>query len=222
MSSILATISSWLLDIISALGLPGIVLLMALESACLPIPSEIVMPFAGYLVSTGRFELWEVALAGALGSNLGSWVAYAVGARGGRKLIGRMTRRSMFGIDELGMAERFFARYGASATFFSRMLPVVRTFIALPAGMAHMNQLKFHAYTFAGSFIWCLGLAWLGKLLGQHWGDSPALHMAFHVADAVMVVSLVAAGLWYWRRRRRAAAVTSAVVEPGAAPDRLD
>ena len=222
MSSILATVSSWILDVISALGLPGIVLLMALESACLPIPSEIVMPFAGYLVSTGRFGLWEVALAGAIGCNLGSWVAYTVGARGGRKMIERMSRRSVFGAHELAMSERFFARYGASATFFSRMLPVVRTFIALPAGMAHMNQVKFHLYTFAGSFIWCLGLAWIGKILGQHWDDSPALKTAFHVADVIMVVALVAAGIWYWRRRRRAAAVSPVLAEPGAAPERLD
>ena len=210
MSSILATVSSWVLDVISAMGLPGIVLLMAPESACLPIPSEVVMPFAGYLVSTGRFELWEVALAGAIGCNLGSWVAYAIGARGGRKMVERFGRHSVFGVNELALSERFFARYGASATFFSRMLPVVRTFIALPAGMAHMNQLKFHAYTFAGSFIWCLGLAWMGKILGQNWNDSPALHTAFHVADAVIVVALVVAGIWYWRRRRKAVVVEAA------------
>ncbi|MBO0903230.1 DedA family protein [Jiella sonneratiae] len=206
MSSILATVSSWILAVISGLGLPGIVLLMALESACLPIPSEIVMPFAGYLASTGRFDLWAVALAGAIGCNLGSWAAYAVGARGGRRLVEKWSRHSIFGPRELGLAERFFARYGPSATFISRMLPVVRTFIALPAGMAHMNQTKFHVYTFVGSFIWCLGLAWIGKLLGDHWNDSPALKTAFHVADVVIGLALVAAAVLYWRHRRRQAA----------------
>tara|TARA_R110002020_G_scaffold227120_1_gene437739 strand:- start:203 stop:856 length:654 start_codon:yes stop_codon:yes gene_type:complete len=215
MSSILATVSAWLVAVISTLGLPGIVLLMALESACLPIPSEIVMPFAGYLVSTGRFDLWAVALAGAIGCNLGSWAAYALGAKGGPKMVARISRHSVFGPGELAMAERFFARYGASATFFSRMLPVVRTFIALPAGLAHMNQLKFHLYTFAGSFVWCLALAWIGQLLGQHWSDSPALHTAFHVADALIVVLLAAGAFWYWRRRRRQTAM-----EREAGPDR--
>ncbi|MBO0664260.1 DedA family protein [Jiella sp. MQZ9-1] len=205
MTSIIATLSAWVLAVISALGLPGIAVLMALESACLPIPSEIVMPFAGYLASTGRFDLIMVSLAGAIGCNLGSWAAYAVGARGGRKLIERWSHKAIFSERELVLSEKFFARYGASAVFLARLLPVVRSFIAVPAGMARMNRLTFHLYTFAGSFIWCLGLAWVGKLLGDHWNDSPAMKTAFHIADAVMILALIAAGIWYWRRRRRQA-----------------
>ena len=206
MHSILATISSWVLEVISFMGLPGIALLMALESACLPIPSEIVMPFAGYLVSTGRFELWSVALVGAIGCNIGSLAAYLVGAHGGRKMVERWSHHSIFGPRELGLAERFFERWGASATLIGRLLPVVRTFIALPAGMARMNQTRFHIYTFVGSFFWCLALAWVGELLGKNWDNSPALQTAFHVADVVIVVALIAGAVWFWRSRHKLAA----------------
>ncbi|MEN3791209.1 DedA family protein [Fulvimarina sp. MAC3] len=197
-------LTSALTAVMTALGLPGIVLLMALESACLPIPSEIVMPFAGYLVFKGTMSLWAVAFAGTIGCNLGSFVAYEVGARGGRQVIERWTRHSIFGAHELKLADRFFARYGSRAVFFSRMLPIVRTFVALPAGMTGMNRVKFHLYTFAGSFPWCLGLAWIGMTLGEHWNDSPALSTAFHIADAVMVAAILAAIVWYVRQRYRA------------------
>ncbi|MCB8840548.1 DedA family protein [Aurantimonas sp. VKM B-3413] len=206
MHSLLATISSWLLDVISFMGLPGVALLMALESACLPIPSEIVMPFAGYLVSTGRFDLWSVALAGAIGCNLGSLAAFLVGAHGGRRVVERWSHHSILGPRELDLAERFFERWGASATLIGRLLPVVRTFIALPAGMARMNQARFHIYTFVGSFAWCLALAWIGEILGKNWGDSPALQTAFHVADVMIVAALVAGVVWFFRSRRKLAA----------------
>ncbi|MCW4115060.1 DedA family protein [Aurantimonas sp. MSK8Z-1] len=207
MHGILQTLSDAIIALISSTGLLGVALLMALESACLPIPSELIMPFAGYLVSTGQFSLIGVALAGAIGCNIGSLVAYQIGARGGRPLVERWSDKTMFGKHELDLAERFFARWGASATFVGRLLPVVRTFIALPAGIARMNPVVFHVYTFVGSFIWCLGLAWVGQLLGAHWNDSAAMKTAFHVADVVIVLAVVAALVWYLRRRRRASAV---------------
>ena len=202
--AILSSMTDTILAVISAGGLPGIVLLMALESACIPIPSEIVMPFAGYLVSTGQFSLWSVALAGAVGCNIGSLVAYEIGARGGRPMVEKFSRHSLFGAHELRLAEAFFERWGAGATFFGRLLPVVRTFLALPAGLARMNRLQFHAYTFVGSFLWCLALAWVGKALGRNWNDSAALSTAFHVADVVIVLALVAGLVWYLRYRKRA------------------
>ena len=201
--AILSSVTDTILAVISAGGLPGIVLLMALESACIPIPSEVVMPFAGYLVSTGQFSLWSVALAGAVGCNIGSLVAYEVGARGGRPMVEKFSRHSLFGAHELKLAEAFFARWGASATFFGRLLPVVRTFLALPAGMARMNRVRFHAYTFVGSFLWCLALAWVGKALGKNWDNSAALSTAFHVADVVIVLALVAGFVWYLRYRKQ-------------------
>ncbi|KAB0679362.1 DedA family protein [Aureimonas leprariae] len=207
MESLLAPLVSAVLALISFGGHAGVALLMALESACIPIPSEIIMPFAGYLVSTGRFELWSVALAGAVGCNIGSHVAYVIGAKGGRPLAERWSRHSMFGKRELQLADWFFERYGLWAMFFGRLLPVVRTFIALPAGIARMNLVVFHATTFVSSLIWCYALAYVGMRLGAGWHDSPIMKTAFHVADAVIVVALVAGAIWLWvdfRKKRRA------------------
>lgn len=204
MNSIVASISGAVVSMISAGGLPVILLLMALESACVPIPSEIIMPFAGYLVSQGQFSLVAVATAGAIGCNLGSAAAYLVGSRGGRALVERWSRHSVFGVAELRIAEGFFRRFGSAATFFGRLLPVVRTFIALPAGLARMNVWAFHAFTFVGSWIWCWALAYVGMTLGDHWGDDPRLKSAFHVADALVLAALAGLAGWYLLRRRRA------------------
>jgi membrane protein DedA with SNARE-associated domain len=128
------------LRVISSLGYAGIVLLMAIESACIPLPSEVIMPFSGYLVYTGRFNLWWVATMGALGCNAGSLVAYEIGAYGGRRLIERFGQYILLSRHELDLADRFFARWGSATVFFSRLLPVIRTFIALPAGVARMPR----------------------------------------------------------------------------------
>ena len=202
MTGIFASIAAAIVWVISAGGLPGIMVLMALESACIPIPSEIVMPFAGYLVSTGRFSLVAVATAGAIGCNLGSALAYLVGARGGRVLVERLSGHSVFGPTELALAERFFQRFGSVATFLGRLLPVVRTFIALPAGLARMNVWTFHAYTFAGSWLWCWALAYVGMVLGNHWDNDPRLQWAFHTADALIILTLLGLAIWFGLRRR--------------------
>lgn len=181
---------------------------MALESACLPIPSEIIMPFAGYLVSTGRFDLVLVATAGAIGCNLGSAVAYVVGAYGGRRFIERYGRYILLDTHELARVDRLFARYGNVVVFVSRLLPGVRTFIALPAGIARMRQLPFHIYTFLGSWPWCFGLAYVGLKLGERWNTDPALRAAmqkfevFVVVGAVLLLAVYAR--WRWRNRMRA------------------
>ena len=193
---------------ISGGGYLGVAVLMALESACLPIPSEIIMPFAGYLVSTGRFDLALVATAGALGCNLGSAVAYAVGAYGGRRFIERYGRYVLLDMHELARVDRLFARYGNIVVFVSRLLPGVRTFIALPAGIARMRQLPFHVYTFLGSWPWCFGLAYVGYRLGERWNNDPALRAAMQRFEIVVVVgalALLAVYLrWRWRNRGRA------------------
>ncbi|KAA0585480.1 DedA family protein (plasmid) [Azospirillum oryzae] len=178
-------------------------MLMALESACIPLPSEVIMPFAGYLVSTGHFNLMLVASVGAIGCNLGSEIAYAVGRRGGRPLIRRWGRYVLLDEHDLDLAERFFSRLGGPAVLVARMLPVVRTFIALPAGMAGMPRLRFHLYTFIGSWPWCFGLAYVGYALGERWNSDPTLRDWMHRFDMLVIVVIVAAVAWFlWRRLR--------------------
>jgi membrane protein DedA with SNARE-associated domain len=195
-----------IISVISKLGYPGIVLLMGIESACIPLPSEVIMPFSGYLVSTGRFKLIWVALAGAVGCNLGSLVAYYVGAWGGRPLAEKYGRLVWVSRHDLEMADRFFARYGNWAVFIARLLPVVRTFIALPAGIARMNLLRFNIYTFLGSLPWCWVLAYVGYKLGPRW---PILREYFHRFDLVIAVAFAAAVAWFihnrWKNRLRSA-----------------
>jgi membrane protein DedA with SNARE-associated domain len=201
--TILAALATFVIGVISAGGYLGIVVLMAIESACIPLPSELIMPFAGYLVSTGRFTLFWAATAGAIGCNLGSIVAYEIGKRGGRPLAERWGRYLLIGADELDMADRFFARWGSIAVLVGRLLPVVRTFIAFPAGVARMRLVPFHIYTFVGSWPFCFFLAWVGMKLGDQWHSDPRLKAAFHRLDAVIGVVLVAAvGLYIWHRVR--------------------
>ncbi|HUK58249.1 MAG TPA: DedA family protein [Stellaceae bacterium] len=188
---------------ISSAGYGGIVLLMAIESACIPLPSEVIMPFSGYLVSTGRFDLALVATAGALGCNVGSTVAYVIGAYGGRRLVERYGALVLIGRRELALADWFFARWGGPAVFVARLLPVVRTFIALPAGIARMGQLRFQLYTFAGSWPWCYGLAYVGARLGERWNSDPALKQFFHRFDGLIVVLVLASAAWFvWTHLR--------------------
>jgi membrane protein DedA with SNARE-associated domain len=184
---------------IASAGYGGIVLLMAIESACIPLPSEVIMPFSGYLVSTGRFDLALVATAGAIGCNIGSTIAYAVGAYGGRPLVERYGALVLVGRRELALADWFFARWGGPAVFIARLLPLVRTFIALPAGIARMKQVPFQLYTFAGSWPWCYGLAYIGARLGARWNSDPSLKEFFHRFDGAIVVLVLAAAAWFVR-----------------------
>jgi len=200
-AKIIAALSAFIISVISAGGYLGIAILMAIESACIPLPSEIIMPFSGYLVYLGRFKLLWVATVGALGCNLGSAIAYAVGYYGGRPLVEKYGSYILLSRHELDWADRFFARYGNITVFVSRLLPVIRTFIALPAGVARMNQPKFHFYTFIGSWPWCLGLAFVGMKLGQRWDTDPRLRIWFHRFDAVILaVILIGIVVFVWTR----------------------
>lgn len=194
-------LAGFIITILQASGYFGVLGLMAIESACLPLPSEIILPFAGYLVSTGRLDLYLVATVGALGCNLGSAVAYEVGAYGGRPAVRRWGRYVLLTEDDLKKTEWFFNRFGGPAVFIGRLLPVIRTFIALPAGIAHMPRLRFHIYTFAGSWPWCFFLAWIGMKLGNAWGTNGRLHEVFHYFDyGVGVVALIVVGRFVWSR----------------------
>lgn len=196
-------LSVFIVGTISLLGYSGVVLLMAIESACIPLPSEIIMPFSGYLVYTGRFNLWAVGLAGAFGCVLGSLVAYWVGMYGGRPLIEKYGRYVLVSPHDLDLADRWFARFGEVIVFASRLLPAVRTFIAFPAGVARMNLKKFVIYTFAGSLPWCLGLAYVGQRLGEKWDKDPTLKNLFHRFDFVIGILIVLAATWWvWRHVR--------------------
>jgi len=195
---ILSGLSGLIIGTISALGYGGIVLMMAIESACVPLPSEVIMPFSGSLVASGRFGLNKVAIAGAVGCLLGSYVAYFAGAHGGRRFLERHGRWLLIAPHELEVADRFFEKWGSPAVFFSRLLPVVRTFIAFPAGVARMRLLPFTIYTLIGSYIWCLVLAYAGLKLGQHWKE---LAPYFHRFDtAIGLLLAIGIGLLLYNR----------------------
>src|SRR5437588_10252259 len=191
---ILAIIFVFIKSVIASTGYGGLVILVAIESACIPLPSELIMPFAGYLVHEGSMKLIWVATAGAIGCNLGSLIAYEIGYYGGRPLVEKYGRWILLSRRELDWADRFFQRWGYLAVFVARLLPVVRTFIALPAGLASMPRGRFHLYTFLGSWPWCLGLAWLGMKLGENWRE---LGKYFNSFDAVIGSILFARLIWF-------------------------
>lgn len=178
---------------------------MGIESACIPLPSEIIMPFSGYLVYTGRFQLVWVATAGAIGCNLGSAVAYWIGAHGGRPLVERFGRYVLLSRHDLDRTTNFFLKYGSITVFLARLLPVVRTFIALPAGIARMPLWRFHIYTFLGSWPWCFALAYVGVRLGRSWETDPRFKAIFHRFHLGVEVVLLAAIIWFvwshWKQR---------------------
>lgn len=191
-------ISTWYLSG----GYLGIVLAMALESCCVPLPSEIVMPLAGFfaVLYPQRFSLVGVALAGAVGCLIGSAAAYGIGRAGGRPLLLRYGRYVLISQADSDRADRLFARHGNAVTFFSRLLPVIRTYISLPAGIARMDFTRFGVYTLLGSLPWCLALAWVGTKLGE---NSRELGTVFHGLDVVILGALVVAvGLYVWRHIR--------------------
>ena len=166
---ILAVLFVFIKSVMVSTGYAGIAILMAIESACIPLPSELIMPFAGYLVFEGTMKLVWVATAGAIGCNLGSLIAYEIGYYGGRPLVEKYGSYILLSRRELDWADRFFHRWGDAAVFVARLLPIIRTFIALPAGVARMPRGKFHMYTFLGSWPWCFLLAYFGTKLGANW-----------------------------------------------------
>ena len=202
---ILAFLVQFVTHVIDSGGYAGIVVLMAIESACIPLPSEIIMPFAGYLAYKGSFSLLWVATAGAIGCNLGSVIAYWIGAKGGRPLVERYGKWVLMSRHDLDRMTDFFTRHGAITVLLGRLLPVVRTFIAFPAGIARMPQLRFHIYTFVGSWPWCFALAYAGKKLGESWNDpNSPFHELFHRFHTVVVVLLLAAVVWFlWSHLKR-------------------
>lgn len=201
LEKLIAILASWIIAVISSLGYGGIVLLMGIESACIPLPSEIIMPFSGYLVFKGQMTLWGVALAGAVGCVVGSIPAYYLGMYGGRPLVEKYGKWILISHHDLHLADRWFEKQGEITIFIGRLLPAVRTFIAFPAGIARMHMGRFIAYTFVGSLIWCYVLAYAGMKMGENW---ESLKVVFHQFHHVIAISAVVLLVWYVRRHLRA------------------
>lgn len=199
-SQILGTIGGWIISTIAVLGYGGVFLLMAIQSANIPIPSEVIMPFSGFLVSQGQMNLWWVTLAGAFGSLLGSIFSYWLGLIGGRPLIEKYGKYILVSHHDLDLADSWFTKRGEWTVFFGRILPIVRTFISFPAGIAQMNFGRFLIYSFLGSIPWTLALAYLGLKLGQNWD---AIKIYTHKFDYLILGLIIAFIVWWvWRHIR--------------------
>ena len=181
----------------SAGGYKGIVALLALNSSGIPIPSEVILPFSGYLVHLGRFNLILVAVVGAIGCNIGSAIAYWIGAKGGRPLVERYGKWVLMGHHDLDRMTGFFDRFGSITILVGRMLPIVQTYVAFPAGIARMSRLRFHIYTTVGSLIWYFCLAWAGMKLGAAWDTDPRMHEWFHRFHLVVLGALALGVVWF-------------------------
>ena len=196
-----------LVGAITAGGYPAVILLMAIQSACIPIPSEVIMPLAGWALAHSQMDLIILATLASLASNLGSIPAYWVGARGGRPMVERYGSYLLLSRHDLDRVDHFFDRFGSIAVLIGRMLPIIRTFIAFPAGVAKMNQWKFHIYTFIGSWPWCYALAYVGMKLGAQWNTNPRFKEIFHRFHLAVEVVLLAGIIWFlishWKNRIR-------------------
>jgi membrane protein DedA with SNARE-associated domain len=188
MISLVEFVSNLIMSLITSFGYAGIFFAMALESACIPFPSEIIMPFSGFVVSEGKLGLLGITLSGALGNLFGSVVAYEVGLKGGRPFLDKYGKYFLLSQKKLDLADDWFRKYGDRAVLISRILPVIRTYISLPAGIAGMDFKKFVFYTFMGSLPWCLVLGYIGVLLGTQWNS---LKGWFHILDAIIIISLL-------------------------------
>ena len=226
--ALLALFSSFVTDEVARYGELAIFLLMVLESGCVPIPSEVTMLFGGALVSAPilapdlRLSLWTVIAAGVAGNLVGSWFAYGVGYLGGRPLVDRFGRYLLLRPSELDRAHGWFERHGPKAVLLGRLLPVVRTFISLPAGVARMRFARFTAYTVLGCLPWCAALAVLGYALGGRWDEVEGVIRPF--AWAIAIVLIAGIGWWFWRRiravrARSRAGTTADRVSPSGTPD---
>jgi membrane protein DedA with SNARE-associated domain len=203
MQSIVNDVVTWCTDVIALFGLPGVFALMFLESACIPIPAEATMMFAGFAVSQGKMGLAAAIAVGVAGNVVGAWLVYYVGLYGGRPFIDRYGKYVLLRHEHIELTERWFARYGALAVFFCRMIPGVRSFVSLPAGVARMPLWSFTFYTALGCVPFVAFLTWLGVKVGANWEQ---LLQQFKWLDYVVVAALMVLVAWAVVRRRRRAA----------------
>ena len=201
---IAASVTEWIGDqavsVVDALGLVGVFVLMLLESACIPVPSEATMLFAGFQVSEGDYSLFAATMVGSLANLVGSWIAYAVGYYGRTDILEKHGKKLHISPKHLAWADRWFERYGDATVFFTRMLPIIRTFISLPAGVARMPFWRFSILTFAGCVPWVLMLTYIGKKAGENWEDwRSSLHYVDYAVAALIVIGII----YLLIRRRR-------------------
>jgi len=202
LASITESLADFATKVVHDAGLPGIFGLMTAESACIPIPSEATMLFAGFNVALGEYSLFAITLVGVLANLLGSWIAYGVGYFGRVDLLERHGRKLHISPAQLQRADRWFERWGGWAVFFSRMLPIVRTFISLPAGVARMPFWRFSVLTFLGCIPWVFALGLVGRETRRNWTDvKDGLHYVDYAVAAVIVLAVVWFGVRWWRRR---------------------
>ncbi len=199
-TNILTYLVTLIIHIISSLGYGGVILLMTLHSMAIPVPSEVVIPFAGFLVSTGRFNYFAVVLSGTLGNLIGASLIYALIYNKGRNFLLRYEKFLFISQNEVELAEKFFHRFGSVAIFFGRCIPIVATFISIPAGLARVKYWKFATFTVLGAIIWNLVLTYIGMKLGENW---IVLREKLHGAELV-IAGLIVVGIvfWVWRHLR--------------------
>ena len=192
-----------MVSLIAATGYAGVFVLMTLESACIPLPSEVTMPFAGFLASQGVLSFWLIVLAGGLGNLAGSLIAYYVGLALEDSVLRTFIRRwgkwVLMSERDYELAEGWFRRHGEIVVFVSRMLPIIRTFISLPAGVARMNVLRFSIYTIVGSLLWSTLLTYIGVQLGDHWHELSGIWHQFDLVISLALVALIAFYIWHKR-----------------------
>ncbi|MDK2820328.1 MAG: hypothetical protein PWP31_293 [Clostridia bacterium] len=198
MTELLTPFFNAVTEIIASLGYLGVAIGMAIESACIPLPSEIILPFGGYLVSIGKLEFWETVLAGTIGGTIGSIIAYFVGLLGGRPFLRKYGHYIFISDKEIAIADKWFTNYGEATVFFTRLMPVIRTFISLPAGISKMPFGRFVVYTFLGSLPWSILLVYVGQQLGANWEQ---LGPIFHRFDIIIVLGLILMIFVYWRKK---------------------
>jgi membrane protein DedA with SNARE-associated domain len=201
MSQILGNVASWVVLVISNFGYWGTILCMAIEGACIPLPSEVILPFSGFLVSTGRFDFWPAALAGAFGNAFGSTFMYYAGKKGGYHFLRKYGKYFLISRSDMEKAEKWFAKYGRKTVFASQLLPVIRTYISLPSGILQIGYLPFVFLTFLGGLVWSTFLVYLGMVFGKNW---PILQQYFKKFDLIITVLLIAGLVFFiWHKLKK-------------------
>jgi membrane protein DedA with SNARE-associated domain len=194
---------NWLLTTIGAMGYPGIFLLMAMESSVIPVPSELVMPPAGYLAHEGQMNIWVAILMGTIGSLVGAYANYFAAHWLGRPLVIKYGKYVWITEEKFAKVESFFLRHGEISTFIGRLLPVIRHLISIPAGIAGMNHVRFSLYTLVGAGIWCTILAWIGYFIGQE--QALIMRYSHQAVIGVLIFSALLIAVYVWRHKKQAA-----------------